>query len=169
MKVIDHWDSNQENGNFDLYCENAYCANFATFYDGLALRVIGTAVNSITSEQCMDMCLCDEGCIIFAWAEYSCFDGAEELEIPCAMCRIYLDHDENDPFGDFYAFNFDASFDATSSLVGTKNESFFTSPFSYCNDPSACENPSAFSGSTALEELGNGTSCQAIMFGTLNG
>ena len=171
MELIDHFDRARYSANSDLYCETAYCADFATEIEVPSGNevVLGTPVASVTSDQCMDMCSCDSECAMFVWSEYdNCFDPATNSPVNCRMCRIFTVYDPSDPFVNFNGFSFGNN-GVVSSVVGTKNASSLTSPFNNCNSQAACENPEIGQVDQGLSGLGLDMCISTIFNDTENG
>ena len=124
----------------------------------------GTAVDYISHEQCMDLCMCDEDCILVYWGEFNnCIDPANGNTINCRMCRVFHSvENEYDLFNGFTEFGI---VHTDNTVVGTKNATFFDNQQSpnFCIDLSVCENPARFSGTAALGQVGDGTCFDCIM------
>ena len=185
IELVDHYDYYRHSQNSTLYCENAYCDTFDSWtvqdlgYVDPALS--GTRVDSISSEQCMDLCLCDEDCSFFVFATYQCYDGeimnmlvngqVPEQFYPCSMCRIFR-NPYNMTFhgilGALTPFNPDYEVSsawveyASTTQVGSKSFAMIGSNTLSCLDGLQCMNPLSFNGTTALEAVGDG-SCLSLL------
>ena len=148
-----------------LYCENTYCEDYTPWTpgpDGNGYEIEnGTALESISHQQCMDMCLCDEDCMVFYWGEYECVDPADNSQIPCRMCRIFHSFaDETEPFcyfgsclNPFRGFSFIG--DVRSTFSGSKNGTNF--------DDFGGSHINYFTGTPAMENVDNDTCVDCIM------
>ena len=183
--LLDHWDYYMHMPS-SFYCDNAYCDTFDSWTN--LPEIFKTRVESISKEQCMDLCLCDEDCIIFAFATYTCYEGdIASLGTsgqdpgqfhPCSMCRIYPTNVQGgyQTFGNHPGF---VRFNSTNQeildgvpsnvFVGTKSATMIpqfaaqSSGITGCVDREVCENPLQFSGTAALDVGGNKTCFDCIV------
>ena len=162
LELFDHSDHNLYSHNSHLYCEDAYCREFIPFVEnGAGLEIAnGTAVGTISLEQCLDMCLCDEDCIISIWALFAC--SGDDLPFQCAMCRLFHHlEDESNPLSGFTGYG-NNGYQSEISVVAAKNQNHLVQPTNICLLPEACESPVFFSGSSALSNVDN-SQCDVIL------
>ena len=167
-----HFDYSIFSQSSELFCEDVYCENFDSLNES---EQKGTRINRrLSSEDCMDMCLCDEDCIIFAFGDYeNCLqvpdsdygEDAPEYDSygPCTMCRLFHSYDASEipPTLTRYT-GYDSGF--SQFVVGAKSDDLLPilAARGDCVDSSACENPLSSSGTDSFDNLAD-SSCQCLL------
>ena len=176
-----------------FFCDNAYCD---TFDQPGQQHLWGNRVESISHEQCMDMCLCDDSCEFYVFGTYTCYDGSmESVDLsgqppqnlhPCSMCRLHKDPNQMSwsvlNYPEFQMYNASNRYypalqgDPANVFVGTKSYTDIQHRHNReihnyekgCVDKATCDIPTLFSGSSALDTVGEST-CDCIGFDDCGG